>query len=167
MEGKKAQKSTNTSRALCGPLQPTCLGPVVSAMFSVASLNLRPPSPGPVASRVFSRRRRIRVPDLKKLLQDYLGQPLAIYVSCFTKKIGRCRQVRPCEIRVCAPRPEPLDSALPPHPQRPWAPPPACHCLPPHTELPVALRRAPALGSCLRGPGRRARAPGLRSEPDC
>lgn len=159
------RKSTNTPRALCGRLGPSCLGPVVSAMFSVASLNLCPPSPGPAASRVFSRRRRIRVPDLKELLRDYLGQPLAIYDSCLTKKVGRYRQVRPCEIRVCAPWPEPLGSALLPHPQQPWAPPPICHCLPPH--LLVALRRAPALGSCLRGPGHWARVPGLCSEPDC
>lgn len=165
VKGEKAQTSTNTSRALCGWLGPSYLGPVVSAMFSVASLNLCPPSPGPAASRVFSRRRRIRVPDLKELLRDYLGQPLAIYDSCLTKKVGRYRQVRPCEIRVCAPWSEPLGSALLPHPQQPWAPPPICHCLPPH--LPVALIRAPALGSCLRGPGRWARVPGLCSEPDC
>ena len=87
---EKAQKSTNTSRALCGRLQPACLRPVVSAMFSVASLNLRPPSPGPLASRVFSRRRRIRDPDLKDLLQDYRGQPLAIDVSCLFHYICTC-----------------------------------------------------------------------------
>lgn len=121
--------STNTSRDLCGRLQSSCLRPVDSAMFSVASLNRRPPSPGPAASRIFSGGRRIRVPDLKELLQDYLGQPFAIYDSCFTKKIGGCRQVRPCGISLCSP------AGAGPGPHAP----PICHCLPPHTELPVAL----------------------------
>lgn len=126
-EGKA---SADMSRDLCGRLQPSCLRPVVSATCSVASLNRRPPSPGPAASRIFSGGRRVRVPDLKELLRDYLGQPFAIYDSCFTTKIGGCRQVRPCGISLCSPA-----GAVP----GPRAPPPICHCLPPHTELPVAL----------------------------